>query len=242
MFEPTGHESTDRSSAFDGLARRAGLSGVSPHLAVGICVLVTLAVVAGAWRFLAHRPAEEFAFEARAVVSEDIEEAESPGDSGGGDAPPATVWVHVAGAVIRPGLYEMPSGARAGDALAVAGGPVEGACVDAVNLARTLEDGEQVYVPSREEVDSGSVAGAAAAAGGGAAGLSPGASAGGLVDINRASESELVALPGVGPATAGKIVADREANGPFASPEDLMRVSGIGDKKFEALRDLITVR
>ncbi len=249
MFEPTGHESVDRSSALDNLARRAGLGAVSPHLAVGVCILVVLAVAAGAWRYLAHRPAEEFSFETQAGMAagaaagaDESSAAEEPADA---DEVSGSVWVHVAGAVVRPGLYELAAGARAGDALNVAGGPREDACIDAVNLARPLDDGEQIYVPSHEEVESGAVAGAVAAPDGalgvGAAGAS-GAGGDGLIDINRATESELTALPGIGPATAGKIVADREANGPFASPQDLMRVSGIGDKKFAALQELITVR
>jgi competence protein ComEA len=151
------------------------------------------------------------------------------------------LWVHVAGAVRTPGLYELPSGSRVGDAVTVAGGTLEGASLSAVNLARLLDDGEQVYVPSDAEVEAGE-APAAAAHSQGDAGSSQGSGAAAGVDINRAGATELEALPGVGPATAAKIISDREANGPFASPEDIMRVPGIGEKKFESMRELIVVK
>lgn len=122
------------------------------------------------------------------------------------------------------------------DAVDAAGGFAEGAARDELNLARVLVDGEQIVVSSLEEADA--AAGAAPDGGGGATGAS---SAGGKVNLNRATAAELDALPGVGPSTAEKIVTDREANGPFRTVEDLKRVSGIGDKKFADLADLVCV-
>ena len=140
-----------------------------------------------------------------------------------------TVVVHVGGAVADPGVRELAEGSRVQDAVDASGGFAEGAASDALNLARVLSDGEQV---------AGAQGADAGAAG---AGASSGSAAGGRVNINRATAAELDTLPGVGPSTAEKIVADREANGPFATTEDLKRVSGIGDKKYEELADLVCV-
>jgi competence protein ComEA len=148
---------------------------------------------------------------------------------------PAEVVVHVAGAVARPGVYRLPTGSRVADAVAAAGGALGSAASDAINLARVLTDGEQVYLPFMGEVPPGAVAAAAGTIG------HPGGPAG-PVDLNRASAADLEALPGIGPATAKKIIDDREKNGPFATVEDLMRVPGIGQKKLEALKEYVTVR
>ena len=143
---------------------------------------------------------------------------------------PATVCVHVDGAVAAPGVYVLPEGARANDAVAAAGGLVEGADTSGVNLAAPVADGEKVHVPLEGEASA-----PAASAGGAQEGT------GGPVNINTAGVEELDELPGVGEATARAIVEDREQNGPFSTPEDLMRVSGIGEKKFERLQGLICV-
>lgn len=145
--------------------------------------------------------------------------------------------VHVAGCVQVPGVYALPTNARVSDAVNAAGGFSDNAAQDAINLARTLNDGEQVLVPSIEEArsflqSSGETGNPQNQS------LSPSST---KININLASESQLTALPGIGQATAAKIVADRQENGPFKSPEDLMRVSGIGEKKFESLRSLICV-
>lgn len=162
--------------------------------------------------------------------------AEEPGEAATGRSlasEAATVAVHVVGAVGAPGVYALRSGARVADAIAAAGGATPEADQAAVNLARVVSDGEQIAVPVRGQAGATQVPGAA---GSGATGP------GGRVDLNSADAAQLDALPGVGPSTAAKIVADREANGPFRSVEDLMRVTGIGAKRFEALKDLVVVR
>lgn len=146
-----------------------------------------------------------------------------------------TLVVHVAGAVLRPGLVWMPGGSRVGNAIEAAGGSLGSAALDALNLARVLSDGEQVYVPSLDEV----AAGGSASPPGGPIGV-PEAPA--RVDLNSANVAALDTLPGVGPSTAAKIVADREANGPFTSVDDLQRVAGIGPKRIEEIRELVEVR
>ena len=138
----------------------------------------------------------------------------------------------VEGAVAAPGLFELSEGSRVYDAIQAAGGFTEDARHDAVNLARVLTDGEQIIVPTTQN-DGGSDTTPATAA-------SPG-TATGKVNINTADSATLDTLPGIGASTAAKIVADREANGPFKTIEDLKRVSGIGDKKFSQLEGCITV-
>ena len=145
---------------------------------------------------------------------------------------PTVVVVHVAGAVANPGVYPVPEGSRVKSAVDAAGGFGPDASMEAVNLARVVADGEQIYIPTVEEVQSGSVSPAASASGSGGGAGQPS-----VVNIN----TGLDALPGVGPATAQRIVDDRTANGPFSSPEDIMRVSGIGEKKFEQMAHMITV-
>ncbi len=133
--------------------------------------------------------------------------------------------MHILGSVTRPGLYQVREGDRAVDVVAAAGGFTETADRSQLNLARFLVDGEQIYVPALGETPAAAV----------------GTSAGGIVNINTADETILETLPRVGPAMAARIIAWREANGRFATIEDLMSVTGIGDKTFEGLKDLVTV-
>ena len=130
--------------------------------------------------------------------------------------------VDVAGAVRRPGLYTVTTGARVDDAIAAAGGAAPRADVTAVNLAAPLADGEQVVVPTR---------GAAAASGGPVSTV---------VDLNSATAEQLDTLPGIGPSTAAKIVAYRQQHGAFHSLAELDAVSGIGPSKLAELKGLVT--
>lgn len=147
----------------------------------------------------------------------------------------AALVVHVDGAVAAPGVYELPAASRVNDAVIAAGGLAEGADTTGLTLAAPLADGEKVHVP-REGEDLAPAAGDAPAAGGGSEG-----SGAALININSADVAELDELPGVGEATARAIVEDRERNGPFSTPEDLMRVSGIGEKKFAKMEGMICV-
>jgi competence protein ComEA len=135
----------------------------------------------------------------------------------------APVRVHVVGPVNAPGVYTLPPGALVGDAVQAAGGATDEADLARLNLAAVLQDQQQVVVPSQQ------------------AGGAPGAMGGGLVNINTASSEALQTLPGVGPATAEKIIAYREENGPFVVIDDIINVKGIGEATLEKLRPLITV-
>ncbi len=214
------------------LLARAGLGGLSDGAVVALGVVAVAAVAFAAWRFWPAPGGVEVATAPQDAVTASAE------TSTGAPAEPAVVVVHVVGAVVHPGVYTLPAGSRVSDAVEAAGGATGNAAEEGVNLARVLADGEQIRMLTRDEVAAGVQAdGVAAGAGGGGGG----ATAGGKVDLNRATAAELDALPGIGPSTAQKIVDDREANGPFKKVEDLMRVSGIGQKKLDALKDLVTV-
>jgi len=143
---------------------------------------------------------------------------------------PPQVYVHVTGAVRRPGVYRLPGWARLEAAVRRAGGPTRSADVAGVNLAAKLADGQQVVVPRRL---TAAAAGVNATSGGEAP------SAGEPVSLNTASADQLDELDGVGPATAQKILDWRRDHGGFRSVEDLKQISGIGPKRFEALKDKV---
>jgi competence protein ComEA len=157
--------------------------------------------------------------------------AASPGyakDAKPGGAP---VVVSVVGKVAAPGLVTLPAGARVADALRAAGGPVAAAELGALNLARKVVDGEQLYVgvPTPAAADPGAPAGSAAAA------------PGGKVDLNSATADQLDALPGVGAVTAKRILDWRTQHGRFNTVEQLRDVDGIGETRFERLREQVAV-
>lgn len=153
------------------------------------------------------------------------------------DADP--VVVHVAGLVAEPGLQRLPGGARVADALVAAGGPLPEAWLEGINLARPLSDGEQLLVPAAPDpADPGAPGAAGDAAGEGGTGMLPD----GTIDLNLATIAELETLPGVGPVTAQRIVEHREEQGPFRSVGQLRDVSGIGEKTFQRLAELVVVR
>jgi competence protein ComEA len=134
--------------------------------------------------------------------------------------------VYVSGWVATPGVVDMVEGAIVADAVSAAGGALEGALLDEVNLARPVVEGDHLHIPGPGE--------SVTAIGGGEAGD-------GLIHLNQAEASVLEDLPGVGPVLAERIVAHREANGPFETVEDLLEVPGIGEAKLAAMRDSISV-
>lgn len=148
------------------------------------------------------------------------------------------VYVDVDGAVVRPGVYRLKDGARVSQAIDAAGGLTAEADVAGLNRASKVTDGQKIYVPTVGEQQ------AAAAVGGAESGAAttPGAgSSSELVNINTASAAELQTLSGIGPSMAQSIIDERTKNGAFASVDDLMRVSGIGEKKLAKIKDCICV-
>jgi competence protein ComEA len=160
-------------------------------------------------------------------------------------APTATtgpLHVYVSGAVVAPAVYELASGSLIDDAVRAAGGFAADADRAAVNLAQPAADGMQIHVPTVGEVAATPPA-VSLPAGEAATPASRMGSitTAGLININTASQVELEMLPGVGPSIAADILAYRSANGPFDTIEAIMDVPGIGEGKFEAIRELITV-
>lgn len=141
-----------------------------------------------------------------------------------GDVQAPKIYVHVAGSVKSPGIYQLDSGTRVYDAVLAAGGFTSKANQSSVNMARALTDGEQLVISSESGGTSFQVA--------------PSSS---LISLNQASSSQLEDLPGVGPALAGRIIDWRVANGGFKTKEDLLNVAGIGDKLFASFKDLVTL-
>lgn len=135
--------------------------------------------------------------------------------------PGSEIVVQVDGAVQRPGIYRLPTGARAADAVQAAGGPSPVADPSGINLARQLRDGDRLTIPPRS--------------------AAPSVSAGRRAALNTATEAELESLPGIGPVLARRIVDHRRHHGPFARLEDLLQVEGIGPKLLERLRPLVAV-
>ena len=158
--------------------------------------------------------------------------------------------VYVSGYVNNPGVYELSAGSRVIDAIDAAGGYSKEAYDNYLNLASLIADGQMIYVPSEEEVESGSiergvasgadgsgVGGVTGGSGGGNGGNSSGSGA--LVNINQASKEELMTLPGIGESKADKIIAYREENGRFSTPEGIMEISGIKDGLYNKIKDKI---
>ncbi len=150
----------------------------------------------------------------------------------------AMVMVDVRGAVAKPGVYTLPVGSRVQEVLALAGGTQSNAETGPLNLARKLNDGEQLYVPTVGEATATPLP----VRSGPSASTPSTKTPMGKVNINTATVDELDALPGIGPSLGQRIVDYRRENGPFAAPEDLLKVRGIGDTLFKELQDLITVQ
>ncbi|MEA2492614.1 MAG: competence protein ComEA [Thermoleophilaceae bacterium] len=152
-------------------------------------------------------------------------------------APKPSIWVDVAGAVRRPGLYSLPWGARVAAAVELAGGVRSGADRAAVNLAAKLVDGQQILVPLRNGPVRGAAPGSVASAP--AAGSASAGSASGPISLSSATQDQLEQLDGIGPALAQRILQYRDQHGGFRSIDELQQVAGIGEKRFEALKGSI---
>lgn len=150
--------------------------------------------------------------------------------------PDEEIYVFVCGQVMTPGVYKLPADSRIYQAIEAAGGLLETAAGDCINQAELMKDGQRIYIPTAEEVQSG----AFKAAGGNDD--NPAASASdGRVNLNTASKEELMTLTGIGERKAEAILQYRDANGSFRSVEDLMQVDGIKEGTFEKIKDDIAV-
>jgi competence protein ComEA len=193
---------------------------------VGLLLVALLIVGAAVLWYVRSLPAS-------VSVSASIERRENGGTVATPPASPSpTIIVHVAGWVRRPGVYELRQGDRVIDALRMAGGGKGGADLTAVNLAAVLTDGQQILVFKK---------GAAGGAGGGPVAVAGSGGPAPLVNLNTATLDQLDSLPGIGPTLAQRILDHRTEHGPYRSVDDLLDVSGIGDKRLEDLRSKVTV-
>lgn len=210
------------------------------HKALVVAMLVVIAMASG----LAMA---SFGDRSGNVSFERVEDSGPSAEPGSGDAlddasdgssskasAETEVYVDIDGAVASPGVYRLQDGARVSQAIDAAGGLTAEADVTGLNRASKVTDGQKIYVPTVGEQQ------AALADGGAAAASGTGASSG-LVNINTASAAELQTLSGIGPSMAQSIIDERTQNGAFASVDDLMRVSGIGEKKLAKIKDCICV-
>lgn len=210
---------------------------------MGVAILIVVAVVAGILWYRIGVGGGDDAPAAGVVRSTATTTASGTAPPRASDTPTTdkassgghALVVHVAGAVSHPGVVELPSGSRVIDAIEAAGGGLADADLDRLNLAAKLADGQRVLV-----VHVGEVAVPDATGGGSDAGSGTEA-AGGLVNLNTATQAELEELPGLGPSLAGAIIDERTRRGGFQSINELRDVRGIGEKRFADLREKVTV-
>lgn len=153
-----------------------------------------------------------------------------------------TIIVHVTGAVKNEGVVEVKENARINDVIAAAGGTTDDVDLKDVNLAYIVEDGQKIYIPSTKDNDENGDDGEIVTENAGENVLKEEESGkNNVININTATEDALTSIPGVGESTAQKIITYRKENGKFKTKEDIKNVSGIGDKKYEAIKDYISV-
>ncbi len=212
------------------------------HKAVVVAILVVIAAASGLAMasFGGHSSSVSFERSDEASVSDvhGAGDASSDDESSAKSSSAAEVYVDVDGAVVRPGVYRLKDGARVSQAIDAAGGLTAEADVTGLNRASKVADGQKIYVPKVGEQQAAAAVGGAESS----AATTPGAgSSSELVNINTASAAELQTLSGIGPSMAQSIIDERTKNGAFASVDDLMRVSGIGEKKLAKIKDCICV-
>ena len=202
-------------------------------------LLVLLAVVVAGVVFSCSANTQPAADEEQAVIKDETaddaddtdetsssEEAETESES----QTTGAICVHVCGSVATPGVYYLNEGARVHEAVEMAGGLTENAASEYINLAGIITDGEQIYIPDKGEIEAGTYES-----------KSIQSTDDGLVNINTASEEELMTLPGVGQTKAKAIIEYRDSSGGFAAKEDIMNVSGIAESSYEKIKDYIKV-
>ena len=196
---------------------------------IGIIILV---VIAGVAIYLIIKNSQYEEFDINEVLV-NVDEKEYKGD---------TIIVHITGEVKEPGVKELPTEARIADAIEAAGGVTENADLDEVNLAFVLSDGQKIYIPNKNEISEGKVY------------ITVGSGNNVIIEdkvegekmkkvnINEAKQEDFEQLPGIGPSIAKKIIEYREQNGKFTSIDELQEVKGIGEAKFENIKEYIMVK
>jgi competence protein ComEA len=189
-----------------------GIVGFREKIVIGVIVL--LLITGAAWRAISP-PVSRSGL----VQTGHAELQQSPEEK-----TPELITVHIVGAVLNPGVYQLPAGSRVYQLLEICGGFSAEADGDALNQARPLLDGEQIQITRIGEQPQSNSSGSVS-----------------KININRATADELTALPGIGAVRAGQIVDHRDKNGYFSDIREIMDVSGIGETTFKNIADLITI-
>lgn len=200
-------------------------------LAIGI-VGVLIIVGVGVYIYWANKAEEEYDFNNFYANTEPDKKKEN------------TIMVHITGEVKNAGIIELPEESRIADAIEQAGGVTEEADLDQVNLAFVLSDGQKIYIPNKKEREANEEKAYITAESGNNVIIKDKVEGGKKqkVNINEAKQEELEELPGIGPSIAKKIIEYREQNGKFTSIDELQEVKGIGEAKFENIKEYITVK
>ena len=194
--------------------------------------IIILAVIAGIATYLIIKNSQYEEFDINEVLV-DVDAKEYKED---------TIIVHITGEVKEPGVKELPTEARIADAIEAAGGVTENADLDEVNLAFVLSDGQKIYIPNKNEISEGKVY--ITVESGNNVIIEDKVEGGKKlkVNINEAKQEDFEQLPGIGPSIAKKIIEYREQNGKFTSIDELQEVKGIGESKFENIKEYIMVK
>jgi competence protein ComEA len=168
-------------------------------------------------------------------MPDDMKEAAIP------DEKANVIYVHVCGSVVTPGVYEFTQRARVIDAITKADGFRSGAAEDAINQAQLLIDGQRLYIPSREEIEAGTVTVDLMSGGDLNQEIDSNQETNGLINLNQASKQELMTLPGIGESKANSIISYRNEHYGFQSIEDIQKIPGIKEAIFQKVKNYITV-
>lgn len=171
-----------------------------------------------------------------------LEVASNTDDKDNKDTDENIIMVHIIGGVAKPGVVKIKEGGRIEDAIEAAGGLTEDSDISNVNLAYVLDDGVKVKIPTINDESKETEETYISEDSGKNVILQEDEKAGSIVNINKATQTELETLPGIGPSLAGRIISYREENGKFKKVEDIKNVAGIGDSKFENIKDFIKVK
>lgn len=180
---------------------------------LAVVLIIALLIMAAVGIKLSGKE-EEIAFKGFENIEDENRESEEVETSG-------YIFVDIDGAVKNPGVYQLETGDRVNDAIIMAGGLTEHASTKNLNKARKLSDGEKIYIPTEDEIESSS-------------------NSSGLININTASISDLMSLPGIGEVYAQRII-DYRSTKLFGSVEEIKNIQGVGEKTFEKIKDLITI-
>lgn len=201
--------------------------------AVSIIGIIMLFIIGGVYRIQKNKTNYDNVVEENIIIEKVEDEKEKIVEE-------TKIKVYVAGEVVNPGIVELGEDSRICDAIEKVGGVTENANLTQINLAGFLEDGQKLYIPNENEIKDITVVeqneGVASVVN------DEGSNSNLKININKASEEKLQEIPGVGPSMAQKIVSYRKENGKFNSIEELKNVKGIGDKKFEKMKEYISIK